>query len=50
LLAFVITWEVFEYSVGLYGYVAQALDTAQDILCGMTGGMVTYYFLKYIAK
>lgn len=48
MLAIVVAWEVFEYVAHIStGQPDYWLDTGKDILDGLIGSGITYYFAKY---
>lgn len=50
LLALMISWEVFEFSVGLWDRETYVFDTAKDLLVGFSGGVIGFLLLKYLVK
>jgi fatty-acid desaturase len=46
--AAVVSWELFEWFTGLYNPVQYALDTAQDVLLGFSGGLLTHFILSHL--
>jgi len=43
LVAFMVSWEIFEYSVGLYNPPTYLFDLAKDFMMGTIGGLVGYF-------
>jgi predicted membrane metal-binding protein len=50
LLIAVVTWELFEQSYGLYNPVGYVIDTTQDMILGISFGLLAYGILKKIVK
>lgn len=46
LLTVTITWELFEWLVGLYEPSSYLRDTAKDLVVGLGGGLLTHAILK----
>ncbi len=47
LLLVMVAWEVFEYVYGVAGsHPSYAVDTAIDLLCGATGGLLAYLTVR----
>ena len=46
LAAATVTWELFEWSFGLYLPEGYLIDTATDIFLGFSGGLLTHQLLK----
>ena len=40
------TWELFEWSAGLYDLETYVFDTLQDIIMGFSGGLLAHAVLK----
>jgi len=46
LIIITVTWELFEWFVGLYEPVAYLRDTAKDLVVGVGGGLLTHGIIK----
>ena len=46
LLLIIITWELFEWHVGLYSPETYVFDVSKDLFFGLLGGLVGYLFVR----
>ena len=50
LALFVLSWEIFEYAVGLYNPATYLYDVSKDLLSGLIGGLLGYALISKIRR